>query len=84
MTLDEINLKLSKGLVDKWEVVLHDSAINLVNQLMMENPAFFEQDFDTQLQQLVAKAKEISGAIALTTPSGFNAQNLVSNIVAGI
>ena len=84
MTLDEINLKLSKGLVDKWEVVLHDSAINLVNTLMMENPAFFEQDFDTQLQQLVAKAKEISGAIALTTPSGFNAQNLVSNIVAGI
>ena len=84
MTLDEINLKLSKGLVDKWEVVLHDSAINLVNSLMMENPNFFEQDFDTQLQQLVAKAKEISGAIALTTPSGFNAQNLVSNIVAGI
>lgn len=84
MTLDEINLKLSKGLVDKWEVVLHDSAINLVNSLMMENPAFFEQDFETQLQQLVAKAKEISGAIALTTPSGFNAQNLVSNIVAGI
>jgi len=84
MTLDEINLKLSKGLVDKWEVVLHDSAINLVNTLMMENPNFFEQDFDTQLQQLVAKAKEISGAIALTTPSGFNAQNLVSNIVAGI
>jgi len=84
MTLDEINLKLSKGLVDKWEVVLHDSAINLVNTLMMENPAFFEQDFDTQLQQLIAKAKEISGAIALTTPSGFNAQNLVSNIVAGI
>jgi hypothetical protein len=84
MTLDEINLKLSKGLVDKWEVVLHDSAINLVNTLMMENPAFFEQDFDTQLQQLVDKAKEISGAIALTTPSGFNAQNLVSNIVAGI
>jgi len=84
MTLDEINLKLSKGLVDKWEVVLHDSAINLVNTLMMENEAFFEQDFEIQLQQLIAKAKEISGAIALTTPSGFNAQNLVSNIVAGI
>ena len=84
MTLDEINLKLSKGLVDKWEVVLHDSAINLVNQLMMDNPAFFEQDFDTQLQQLVDKAKEIAGAISLTTPSGFNAQSLVSNIVAGI
>jgi hypothetical protein len=84
MTLDEINLKLSKGLVDKWEVVLHDSAINLVNTLMMENPAFFEQDFETQLTQLVERAKNIATNIQLTTAAPFNAQSLVSNIVAGI
>jgi hypothetical protein len=84
MTLDEINLKLSKGLVDKWEVVLHDSAINLVNTLMMENPAFFEQDFETQLAQLVERAKNIAANIQLTTAAPFNAQSLVSNIVAGI
>ena len=84
MTLDEINLKLSKGLVDKWEVVLHDSAINLVNALMMENPAFFEQDFDTQLAQLVERSKNIAANIQLTTAAPFNAQSLVSNIVAGI
>lgn len=84
MTLDEINLKLSKGLVDKWEVVLHDSAINLVNSLMMENQAFFEQDFETQLAQLVERAKNIAANIQLTTAAPFNAQSLVSNIVAGI
>jgi hypothetical protein len=84
MTLDEINLKLAKGLVDKWEVVLHDSAINLVNSLMMENPAFFEQDFETQLAQLVERAKNIAANIQLTTAAPFNAQSLVSNIVAGI
>jgi len=84
MTLDEINLKLSKGLVDKWEVVLHDSAINLVNSLMMENPAFFEQDFETQLAQLIERAKNIAANIQLTTAAPFNAQSLVSNIVAGI
>ena len=84
MTLDEINLKLSKGLVDKWEVVLHDSAINLVNSLMMENPNFFEQDFDAQLAQLVERAKNIAANIQLTTAAPFNAQSLVSNIVAGI
>ncbi len=75
MTLDEINLKLSKGLVDKWEVVLHDSAINLVNALMMENPAFFEQDFDTQLAQLIERAKNIAASIQLTTAAPFNAQS---------
>jgi len=84
MTLDEINLKLSKGLVDKWEVVLHDSAINLVNSLMMENPAFFEQDFENQLAQLIERAKNIAANIQLTTAAPFNAQSLVSNIVAGI
>ncbi len=35
MTSEEINLKQAKGLVNNWEVVLHDSAINFVNSLMM-------------------------------------------------
>jgi len=83
MTLDEINLKLSKGLVDKWEVVLHDSAINFVNELSMANPNFFELDFDLQKQALINKAREVAGAIALTTATPFNAQTLVGNIIAG-
>ena len=82
MTLDEINLKLSKGLVDKWEVVLHDSAINFVNELTMANPNFFEQDFEAQKEALIAKAKEVAAAIALTTASPFNAQSLVGNPTA--
>jgi len=84
MNLDEINLKLSKGLIDKWEVVLHDSAINFVNELMMADPNFFELDFDLQKQALINKAKEVAGAIALTTAAPFNAQSLVGNIIAGI
>ena len=83
MTLDEINLKLSKGLVDKWEVVLHDSAINFVNELSMADPNFFELDFDLQKQALINKAREVAGAIALTTATPFNAQTLVGNIIAG-
>ena len=82
MTLDEINLKLAKGLVDKWEVVLHDSAINFVNELSMADPNFFELDFELQKQALINKAKEVAGAIALTTASPFNAQSLVGNIIA--
>ncbi len=82
MTLDEINLKLAKGLVDKWEVVLHDSAINFVNELSMAEPNFFELDFDLQKQALINKAKEVAGAIALTTATPFNAQSLVGNIIA--
>lgn len=83
MTLDEINLKLAKGLVDKWEVVLHDSAINFVNELSMADPNFFELDFDLQKQALINKAREVAGAIALTTATPFNAQTLVGNIIAG-
>lgn len=81
MTVDDINMKLAKGLVDKWEVVLHDSAINFVNELSMANPNFYEQDFEIQKQQLIAKAKEVAAAIGLATATPFNAQNLVTNIL---
>jgi len=81
MTLDEINMKLAKGLVDKWEVVLHDSAINFVNGLMMENQEFLEQDFDIQMQLLIAKAKEVADSITIQSPSQFNSRSVINDIV---
>jgi len=78
MGMDEINLKLSKGIVDKWEVVLHDSAINFVSELVLENPNFFEQDFETQKEQLIAKARQVADNIGTAVGS----TNLIDNILA--
>jgi hypothetical protein len=78
MGMDEINLKLSKGIVDKWEVVLHDSAINFVSELVLENPNFFEQDFETQKEQLIAKARQVADNIG----TAVGTTNLIDNILA--
>jgi len=83
MTLDEINMKLAKGIVDKWEVVLHDSAINFVNALMMENENFFEQDFQVQMEQLIAKAKEVTGDIGVVNGVvELDSKSIINDLVA--
>lgn len=83
MTSEEINLKQAKGLVNNWEVVLHDSAINFVNALMMDNPDFFEQDFNLQLEQLINKAKEVSGGIgAMGVVAPFSSEAIINDIVS--
>lgn len=83
MTSEEINLKQAKGLVNNWEVVLHDSAINFVNSLMMDNSDFFEQDFAIQLEQLINKAKEVAGGIgSMGVVAPFSSQAIIDDIVS--
>jgi hypothetical protein len=57
MNDDELQLGLSKGIVADWEVILHDSAVSFVMELQRANPRFFEQDLNTQIQQLTDIAK---------------------------
>ncbi len=44
-------------LVQPWEDVLHCSAITIVQDLQRDNPEFFEQELQTQVDQIVAAAK---------------------------
>lgn len=57
LSQDDIMLKFNRGLVQDWEVIIHDSAIGLISELMVENATFFEQDFSKQQQDLIALAK---------------------------
>lgn len=57
MPQDDIYIEQSKGTVSDWELVLHDSGIYFINELMDENENFFEQDFEKQKEQLMEKAK---------------------------
>jgi hypothetical protein len=63
---DEINQRLSKNIIDRWQVILHDSSINLVNNLIAENPDFLLLPKKEQQQQLIAAAQ----AQAATVPQG--------------
>lgn len=56
---EEVALKVARGTVHDWEEILHTSAINFVNELIDENPKFFELTMDEQKKQLIAKAQAI-------------------------
>ena len=60
ITQQDIMLKFTRQLCEAWEIVLHDSAINLVGVLVEQNPAYFEQDFAVQQQQLIELAKSVA------------------------
>ena len=79
MSNDEANIKLSKGLIEKWEVVLHDSAINFVNELRVEVPSLFDMDLQEQITKLKDKAKALSDSIK--SESQTNQQEIITNIV---
>ena len=57
MTRDEIIIKASKGLVAPWEDILHSSGVTFVQELLLDNENYFEQDFTKQQEQLIAKAQ---------------------------
>lgn len=67
LSQDDINIKLSRGLIDKWEIVLHDSGRTFIDELLGKNEKFFEQEFDTQKEQLIARAKEVANSIVSPT-----------------
>lgn len=57
MPQDAIFIEQSKGLVQDWQVILHDSAITFINELMLEDVNFFNQELTIQKEQLITKAK---------------------------
>jgi hypothetical protein len=59
MTSNDVALNLGRGTVERYEAVLHDSALTFVQQLITEQPEFFDvTPFDEQQRQLIDIAKE--------------------------
>lgn len=77
---DQINIEQSKGLIAPWEVVLHDSGINLIKNLIMANPTFLEQELEVQKEQLIAEAVRVADANKTTLPT--SRTNVVDNVLA--
>lgn len=78
-TNDDIIMKQAKGFVQKWEVILHDSALTFVDELMNENPDFFSLPFDEQKLMLIEKAKNVVNNIEGKTQA--TQMNVVTNIM---
>lgn len=75
----EIQMGLNNGTIERWESVLHDSAIYFVQELMTENPKFFEQELEPQQEQLIDKAK--TRADQIKQVGADDTQNIIKNII---
>lgn len=65
MRSEDINNKLARGLVAKWEDILHDSVILFINEAIELDPEFLNKELEYQKEYLINKAKEIESEIAV-------------------
>lgn len=75
MSQDEINMKMAKGTISKWEDILHSSAIVFIDEAIEENPKFLELDLKAQKEILIKKAKDKEASI-----SSNSVNDLINNI----
>lgn len=69
VTSEQVVLGLSRGTIQKWEAILHDSIFYFIDRLIRQNDKFLELDTDQQIEliQNEAKAAVVSEAVDLPT-----------------
>ena len=70
LTMDNIQIQagLSRGTIEKWESILHDSAITLVDLIIIQDENFFQNSLQDQVKILKDKAKEfVSNIVPITS-----------------
>jgi hypothetical protein len=69
MLPEDIAMRLSNGSIEPYQDVIHNSGLQLIDALIRENENFFEQDFITQREQLIQKAKDSAVQTATQSPT---------------
>lgn len=86
MSNQDIATKQSRGLVEKWEAILHDSGLTFVKQLTAGDKEFFKKDFPEQQKALIELAKTRADEITETTnsemaeQSAMNIEGIMKNV----
>jgi len=77
MTRADIMAELPRNLVTNWEVVLHDSALLLIEQLAREDESYLFLDLDDAVTKLIDRAKLITPL--QPTTARLSAPNILAN-----
>lgn len=64
---DEINMKMSKGTVAKWEDILHSSVLTFVNDSITADPKFIDKDITEQVKIVQDMAKKVEQDNSVST-----------------
>lgn len=78
MTKADILQEISRNLIAPFEVVLHDSALTFIGELVRENENFLYQDVSVMIEQLKAKAIENTPESPAST-ARLNTANILGN-----
>lgn len=83
---DTIEAMNSEGTVEDWEIILHDSGLSFIDQLMNENQDFFNDKkfpMDKRKEMLIERAKQIATNIETSRQNKIkaNAKNTVDEIM---
>jgi len=73
---DDVAIMKANNTAATWQVILHNSAISFIQELMMKDPKFLEQEMEAKISQLRDFAKAEANAI---TPE-FGAQKTLSAV----
>lgn len=68
MTKEQIQYEVGRNLIEPWQVVLHDSSLTFVSELVRDNPEFLNQEMDVMIESLQSLAKENTPATIAVSP----------------
>lgn len=60
---DDVAIMKANNTAATWQVILHNSAISFIQELIMKNPKFLEQEMETKINELREMAKAEANAI---------------------
>ena len=78
LTSDEIIQRKAQGAIDNWEIILHDSGLKFINDLILEDANFL----NLELTEQVAKLTELAKSTA-PNPLAGRTQELTERLIGG-
>lgn len=69
LSQNEINMKMAKGTIDKWEDILHSSVMIFVNDFVMNDEKWILKSTKDKVEDLKNKAKEVEQSITESSNS---------------
>lgn len=80
MDAQDIAIGLSKGTVAKWESILHDSIIPIIQNFMLEENNWLEKELGEKIDDVQNRAKEIETDIKASAPASPTGQ-IINNLL---
>lgn len=86
MSEQDINTRRANRLIQPYEIVLHDSILLFIDELVEEQPGFFDKPLKEQKDALIQKAQEVTTLMGANTQPNIvrTAQERLSDVLKAV